>query len=154
VADKYWSDPDHDVAIAEYGEALNKFRQKHALPFVMTRKRLVHYVKRSLFENGEIIERSRRCLPVSLNSNGKTYALVYEKLYPTDMPAGEDAKSYVSLTVRISDAYGAWLQLRHSGVRRAGFPKNRYWYIVPVDASFHSAQMVYRVLKHAKKFVG
>jgi len=147
-------DPAFDTAVEEYAEALKTFRQKHKLPFRMTRKRLLDYAKRSLCdEGGEVIVRPKRCLPASLNSNGKTYALVYDKLCSGQTAPDESVKSYVSLTVRISDVYAAWLALRHPEVCRARFPKNRNWYVVPVDGSFRSAQMVYRVLKRAKKFV-
>jgi len=147
-------DPAFDTAVAEYEIALRKFRIAHKLPFHMTRKRLLHYANLHLLdEYGEILTRPSRCLPVSLYSQGKAYALVYEKLYTNANRPDAKTLAYVSLTVRVSDTYAAWLALRHPGVCRAAFPKNRNWYIVPVDGSFRSAQMVYRVLKRAKKFV-
>lgn len=147
-------DPLYDTAIAEYDEALLKYRQKNKLPFRMTRMRLLRFAQRSMSEDGgEVIVRLKRCLPASLRANGKTYALAYEKLYGGGCAPEAGVNSYVSLTVRISDAYAAWLALRHPEVCRARFPKNRNWYVVPVDGSFKSAQMVYRVLKHAKKFI-
>lgn len=145
------ADPLYETAIAEYRVALEKFRLKNKLNFNMTRKRIVYWARRNLSECGEILERSRRDMPASLNLCGKTYALIYEKIYRES--GSPDPKLYVSATVRISDPYAQWLALRHPGVRRAHFPKNRNWYVVPIDASFKNAQMVYRVLKHARNFV-
>jgi len=120
-------------------------------PFKMTRKRIIHWAQRNLTECGEIIERSQWHMPASLNLCGKTYALVYEK--PCGTGGGPGQSALVSMTVRVSDRYAKWLALRHPGVRRASFPKIRNWYAVPVDESFKNAQMVYRVLKHARSFV-
>jgi len=145
------ADPFYETAIAEYRVALEKFRLKNKLTFNMTRKRIIYWAGRNLSECGEIIERSQRYMPASLKLCEKTYALIYEKIYRES--GSPEPKLFVSITVRISDPYAQWLALRHPGVRRAYFPKNRNWYIVPVDASFKNAQMVYRVLKHARKFV-
>jgi predicted DNA-binding protein (MmcQ/YjbR family) len=135
------AEPDHayDTAVSEREEALAKIKAKYKLTFKMTRKRLLSYARRSM--GGTVHERPKKHLPASLKSGGKTYALVYEK-------AGE-----VWMIVRVSDKYAEWLSLRHREVRRARFPKNRNWYVVPIDGSFPNAQMVYRVLKRAKKFV-
>jgi predicted DNA-binding protein (MmcQ/YjbR family) len=155
-----------ELAMSEYMAALQKFKRKYKLTFHMTRQRAILYAETKLGENGEVIERSeKRWLPASLNAGGKTYALVYEKAYlesatgkkgkinyAEEMKAG-NLKVAVSLTVRISDAYAEWLALRHPEVRRARFPKNRNWYVVPVGGSFPNAEMVYRVLRHAKAFV-
>jgi|GEM_PF-2445668 len=145
------ADPLYETAIEEYRAALEKFRLKNRLTFNMTRKRVIFWAKRNLSECGEIAERPQRHMPASLKLCGKTYALIYEKVYRES--GSPDPKLYVSMTVRISAPYAQWLALRHPGVRRAYFPKNRNWYVVPVDASFRNAQMVYRVLKHARKFV-
>jgi len=145
------ADPLYEMAIAEYRVALEKFRQKNKLTFNMTRKRILYWAKRNISKCGEIIERLQRHMPTSLKLCGKTYALIYEKIYSESGSAAP--KLYVSMTVRISTPYAQWLALRHPGVRRAAFPKNRNWYVVPIDASFRNAQMVYRILMHARKFV-
>lgn len=150
-------DPAFDLAIAEREEALLKFRAKNQLSFKMTRKRMLLYAnsnKELTSGGGVAIEREKRYTPASLKIKGKTYAMIYEKAYKKKSSDGSEIiKTYVSLTVRISDTYADWLALRHPEVCRARFPKNRNWYIVPVDGSFPNAQMVYRVLKRAKKFV-
>jgi len=146
-------DPAYDEAIIEYEKALLKYRQKKVIPFIMTRTRMLRYVQRTFtLEGEEVVSRSKQCLPASLKSKGKVYALVYEKMYLNNFPDNK-TNSYVSMTVRISDVYAKWLALRHPEVCRAAFPKNRNWYVVPVDGSFSNARMVYRVLKNAKKFV-
>jgi hypothetical protein len=144
------ADPAYDSAIQEYAAAYEKFREKRNLPFVMTRKRMLHYVeKRSKkLAGSETVKREKRYLPASLNWKGKTYALVYEKIEKAD-----PSKTYVSLIVRVSDSYAKWLEHFHPTVCRARFPKNRNWYVVSVDGSFRNAQMVYRVLHRAKHFV-
>lgn len=122
----------------------------------MTRKRMLIFAKnnKELKDGGVVIERQKRYMPASLKIKDKTYALVYEKAYKEKSDDGsETVKTYVSLTVRITDTYAEWLALRHPEVCRARFPKNRNWYVVPVDGSFPNAQMIYRVLKRAKKFV-
>ncbi|MCL2061667.1 MAG: hypothetical protein FWH03_03480 [Firmicutes bacterium] len=143
------ADEMYAAAIAEYNEALKIFMQRNKPAFFMTRKRMLHYVRKSLPDTA-ITEREKRYMPASLKINQKTYALVYEKI---DHSSTDNLQTYVSLIVRISDAYAKWLCHRHPRVRRARFPNNRNWYVVPVDGSFYSAQMAYRVLKHAKQFV-
>ncbi|MCL2061888.1 MAG: hypothetical protein FWH03_04600 [Firmicutes bacterium] len=159
------TDPAYETAIQEHDTALETFCSRNKPAFHMTRKRMLLFAKRRLSENGEAVERAKRFLPTSLKAGAKTYALVYEKVcWDMSDPAAkgkskkaQEAKKnlslYVSLTVRISDAYAEWLALRHPEVRRAGFPKNRNWYIVPIRGSFRNAQMVYRVLRRAKNFV-
>jgi len=142
---------DEDIrAEAEFDELDAEF-DIEGKPFYMTRKRILHWAKRNLTECGEIIKRSQWHMPASLNLCGKTYALIYEK------PCGEDGtdgpRVCVSMTVRICDRYAKWLAMRHPGVHRAYFPKNRNWYAVPIDGSFKNAQMVYRVLRRARSFV-
>jgi predicted DNA-binding protein (MmcQ/YjbR family) len=134
-----YADPVYEQAIAEWKRAVAAYKERYVPDFRLTRKRVLSYARR--LANTEVVERGKATLPASVkNEQGKTVAMVYER------------KGEVSLTLRIADTYAEWLALRHPFVRRAKFPKNRNWYVVPVDGTFPNAQMVYRTIKRAKKF--
>jgi len=137
------ADPIWDNASEEYYQALATFNAAYPLNFKATRAHILHYY-RTNNENGAVSineNEQRLYLPAALKYNGRTFALLYRKL------------DRFSMVVRMEDAYAKTFELTHPTVRRAQFPKGKYWYLCDVNGAFPDLPQVYRVLENAKAFI-
>jgi predicted DNA-binding protein (MmcQ/YjbR family) len=141
IADSLGSpDPLYAAAVEERRRAAADFAARYPAALGITVERLLRFTRKHL-PDADIIERTKWYMPVSLRCGKRTFAIIYPR------------RAGISLTLRISDEYAAYLIRRHPLVRRARWPRTRNWYIVPLDGTFRHTPEIFRTLQRAHTYL-